>query len=302
MKLRMIVIDLDGTLLDPAGKVPPAHREAVQRARASGLEVVIATGRNWSESREALEAIGPEGVMIGAGGAMLCTAEDGGTLARRVLPGDVVESLTECILRHGHLVHLLQDHDQSDVDYIMVGTGEPDPATSWWLREHDVKVRHLAGLADLGGQVLEHTVRVGTVGTESSLRPSIELLQSDLGDRIHLQHWPAVVESKATGNAVHLLEVFQPGVDKWTMIQTILEDRSIEASQVVAIGDGLNDIAMVREAGQGIAMGQSDPRVRAVADHVVGCNASGGVAEAVDLVLDQLDDDRISGTSSGTTS
>jgi hydroxymethylpyrimidine pyrophosphatase-like HAD family hydrolase len=143
---------------------------------------------------------------------------------------------------------------------------------------------------------------VGTVGTESSLRPSIELLQSDLGDRIHLQHWPAVVESKATGNAVHLLEVFQPGVDKWTMIQTILEDRSIEASQVVAIGDGLNDIAMVREAGQGIAMGQSDPRVRAVADHVVGCNASGGVAEAVDLVLDQLDDDRISGTSSGTTS
>ena len=86
------------------------------------------------------------------------------------------------------------------------------------------------------------------------------------------------------------------------MIQTILEDRSIEASQVVAIGDGLNDIAMVREAGQGIAMGQSDPRVRAVADHVVGCNASDGVAEAVDLVLAQLDDDRISDTSSGTTS
>jgi hypothetical protein len=295
----MIVIDLDGTLLDPTGKVPVAHREAVRRARASGLEVVIATGRNWSESRVALEAIGPEGVMIGAGGAMLCTAEDGVTLSRRALPGAIVKRLTDRIMEHGHLVHLLQDHDQSDVDYIMVGTSEPDPATSWWLREHDLQVRHLE---DLGDQVLEHTVRVGTVGTESSLRPSIQALESDLGDRIHLQHWPAVVESQATGKSVHLLEVFEPGVDKWTMIQTILEDRAIEPSQVVAIGDGLNDIVMVREAGQGIAMGQSDPRVRAVADHVVGCNASDGVAEAVDLVLARLDDDRISDTSSGTTS
>lgn len=291
----MIVIDLDGTLLDPAGQVPPAHRQAVHRARAAGLEIVVATGRNWPESREALQAIGSDGVMIAAGGAMLCTAAGGETLSRRVLPESIVRSLTDCLLRHGHLAHLLQDHDRSDVDYIMVGDREPDPATSWWLRAHDLRVRQVT---ELGDQNLEHTVRVGTVGTETTLLPAIESLRSDLGDSIHLQHWPAVVESQATGQPVHLLEVFCPGVDKWTMIQTILEQRSIEAAQVIAIGDGLNDIGMVREAGQGIAMGQADPRVREVADHIVGCNATQGVAEAIDRVLARLDDDTISSTSS----
>ena len=106
----MIVIDLDGTLLDPAGRVPPAHRQAVQRARAAGLEIVVATGRNWPESREALRAIDCDGVMIAAGGALLCSAKGGETLSRRVLPASIVRSLTDCLLRHGHLAHLLQDH------------------------------------------------------------------------------------------------------------------------------------------------------------------------------------------------
>ena len=79
---RMIVIDLDGTLLDPHGRVPESHRVAVERARAQGVEVIVATGRNWTESRHALEEIGAEGVMIGAGGAILSGATDGRTLDR----------------------------------------------------------------------------------------------------------------------------------------------------------------------------------------------------------------------------
>ncbi len=288
MNPRMIVIDLDGTLLDPGGMVPEAHRSAISRARDNGLEVVVATGRNWSESRPALAAIEADGVMIGAGGAMLCDARSGGTLLRSALPSELVRSITDCLLRHGHLVHLLQDHSHEGRDYIMVGTKDPDPATTWWLEAHDVSVERID---EPGPRAFEHTVRVGTVGDEESLQAAVVELEESMGSEVMLQHWPAVVESRATGQPVHLLEVFNAGVDKWTMVEHLLQQRSITPAEVVAIGDGLNDVRMIGEAGHGIAMAQGDPRVHAVADHVVGCNSSGGVAEAIDLALSFLVED-----------
>ena len=286
MRPRLIVIDLDGTLLDPEGTVPDVNRSAVHRARSEGIDVIVATGRNWAESRPALEAIGADGVMIGAGGAMLCDAASGRTIRRSALSPELVGTITDCLMRHGHLVHLLQDHHAAGLDYIMVGTKEPEPATSWWIRKHQVSVRFID---EPDPDALEHTVRVGTVGSEASLRPAVEELEATVGKEMMLQHWPAVIESAATGMPVHLLEVFNAGVDKWMMIEHLLSERSIDPAEVVTIGDGLNDVRMVERAGHGIAMGQGDPRVHAVADHVVAGNDGGGVAEAIDLALGMLE-------------
>ena len=283
---RMIVIDLDGTLLDPDGRVPESHRLAVHRAREQGAEVIVATGRNWTESRLILREIGAEGVMIGAGGAILSDARDGRTLDRETIPSELVRALTGCLLRHGHLAHLLQDHAASGVDYLMVGTSKPDPATAWWLDRHDVAVEHLPVLSE---ESLEHTIRVGTVAGPDVMTAVVSEMEAEFGDLVCLQHWPAVVESAAIARATHLLEVFNVGVDKWSMIEKLMSSRSIGPESVVAIGDGLNDVTMVRSAGRGIAMGQADSRVRAVADHVVACNATGGCAEAIDSVLGASD-------------
>ena len=200
MKPRLIVIDLDGTLLDRAGRVPDAHREAIGEARKHGLEVVIATGRNWAESFDALRSIDDDGVMICAGGAMLCGSRLGEVVRVRTLPADRVGDMAERIVSHGHLAHLLQDHGRSDVDYIMVGRSEPDPATTWWLREHDVRTRFVD---DLDGIDLSTTMRVGTVGTSSTLHAAVDEVRSAWGEEITLQHWPAVVESAATGTTTH---------------------------------------------------------------------------------------------------
>jgi len=284
MKPRLIVIDLDGTLLDRAGRVPEAHREAVLEAREHGLEVVIATGRNWAESADALRSIDDHGVMICAGGAMLCGSLEGEVIRSRTLPSDRVADIAERIIAHGHLAHLLQDHGRCEVDYILVGRSEPDPATTWWLREHDVRARFVD---DLDGIDLTTTMRVGTVGTSSTLHSAVDEVRATWGDAITLQHWPAVVESAATGTTTHLLEIFDRGVDKWAMIVELIADRGLRPEQVVAIGDGLNDVMMVREAGTGIAMGQADPRVGEVADHVVASNEEAGVAEAIRHVLER---------------
>jgi hydroxymethylpyrimidine pyrophosphatase-like HAD family hydrolase len=168
----------------------------------------------------------------------------------------------------------------------MVGEHPHDPATEWWMREHSLRLDVRATLDEIkDANALSHTVRIGTVASSGSLEPVVHALQVELGDSVHAQHWPAVVESEKTGRATHLLELFSPGVDKWTMLQEVIAKRAIGPHNVVAIGDGLNDIGMVSGAGFGIAMGQGDGRLHAVADLIVGCNASGGLADAIDAVL-----------------
>jgi hydroxymethylpyrimidine pyrophosphatase-like HAD family hydrolase len=111
-------------------------------------------------------------------------------------------------------------------------------------------------------------------------------LRQSLGERCFLQHWSAVTETQAIGSTTHLLEVFGIGVNKWTMVERICRDRGIDRSRVAAIGDGLNDLESVREAGLGIAMGNASGSVRAVADQITDDYESDGVATAVHRILD----------------
>jgi HAD superfamily hydrolase (TIGR01484 family) len=282
MPPRLLAIDLDGTLLTRQG-VSDHDRDAIRQARSAGVEIVVATGRAWLESREALDAIGDDGVMIGAGGALLHEAASGRTLARSVVHPEVVEAIATSLRSHGHVVHLLQDAEAAGFDYWMVGWDRLHEASRWWFDRHAVTARW-AGRIDQVDD-LSHTVRVGTTASGTHLEQIAEELRSDLGGRVMLQSWPAVVESEATGETIHLLEAFDPLVDKWTMLSRLAADRGIATHEIAAIGDGLNDVGMIRGAGVGIAMAGADRRVRAVADAETGLPGR-GVGDAVLALLD----------------
>jgi hydroxymethylpyrimidine pyrophosphatase-like HAD family hydrolase len=280
----LLVIDLDGTLLDPRGRVSDANVEAVRAARAAGLTVIIATGRALVESQRTLEVIGRDGIVIAAGGSMVCDAATGRTLYRSTMPHDLVVDVTAALLDEGHKVLLLKDPDRTGYDYLAVGPAELDPASAWWFEVLPVRVRFVHELVDDPDP--EETVRVGAVAGEAELAPIATHLKQRLGDRAFLQHWSAVTATAATGSATHLLEVFNPDVDKWTAVRAFCEQEGVDPARVAAIGDGLNDVRLVSQAGLGIAMGNADPRVAAVADRTTADNTADGVAEAIGRLLD----------------
>ncbi|MBL9150812.1 MAG: HAD family phosphatase [Phycisphaerae bacterium] len=288
MPIRLLVVDLDGTLLNRAGRVSPRNAEAVRRAEAAGIEVVVATGRSWLESTSALEAIGHrrEGhdrLFIGAGGATLHDARTGAILDRRTLDEPLVEAISESVLQHGHLAHLLQDPQETGRDYMLIGDAELDPASEWWFRTHPVSVERHASIET--ARPLGATIRAGTVAVGAELAKLAAALKDDLGDRVMLQHWSALTETEVVGSATHLLECFAPDTNKWTMAARVAARRAIDTSAIAAVGDGLNDLALIQNAALGIAMGNADPRIAEVARMHVGHHDADGFADAVERVL-----------------
>jgi hydroxymethylpyrimidine pyrophosphatase-like HAD family hydrolase len=246
--------------------------------------VVLATGRALVESQDAVEAIAHEGIVIAAGGSMVCDAASGRTKHRHIMDRNLVADVTHAILDDNHKALLLKDPDTTGYDYLAVGPHDLDPASQWWFDVMPIRVRFVRELGD--DPHPQETVRVGAVATESELAPLAEHIKAFVGDRAFLQHWGAVTEPGENDRGVtHLLEIFSPHVNKWTMTHRLCMDLDIDPARVAAIGDGLNDVELIREAGLGIAMGNADPRVAAVATRTTLTNRENGVAHAIDALL-----------------
>lgn len=283
VRYKLLVTDLDGTLLDRSGRVSERNLTMIRRLQDAGIEVIPATGRSLPECSFVLDLIAHAGHAITAGGALIHDAKDGSVVIRRTIAPELVRALAGILARHGHLAHLLQDHTEAGIDYVMIGDQPFDAATDWWFRTLPVKYRRIASITEHHAD--EHTVRVGTIALGSVLGEIAHEVQRDFGEHVVVQHWSALTAQAAIGSETHLLETFSKDVNKWTAIEALCQRYGIDPAETVAIGDGLNDLEMVGQAGWGIAMENADPRIKAVARTVAGHHDRDGFADAAELVL-----------------
>ena len=281
----LIAVDLDGTLLDSSGKVSPRNIKAIADLRDAGFKVVPATGRSWRESRRVFEVIQAKGMAVTSGGSVLSDAATGKTIERLTMDPELVLRLTLALLERGLLAHLLRDHDSSCHDYCLVGTGHVNPATEWWLKTHEVDVRRVDTIDDLKKLGFDHVLRVGAVERGDVLAPVCAAMREQFHGQATMQSWSAVTSNAAIGSETHLLEMYCVGTDKWTMIQKLRDRHGLSNDQVFAIGDGLNDLIMVREAGVGIAMQNAHAELRPLAKHIAPHHHEDGFAHVVEQIL-----------------
>ena len=281
----LIAVDLDGTLLDSSGKVSPRNIKAIGDLRDAGFKVVPATGRSWRESRRVFEVIQAKGMAVTSGGSVLSDAATGKTIERLVMDPELVLRLTLALLERGLLAHLLRDHDSSCHDYCLVGTGQVNPATEWWLKTHEVDVRRVDTIDDLKKLGFDHVLRVGAVERGDVLAPVCAAMREQFHGQSTMQSWSAVTSNAAIGSETHLLEMYCVNTDKWTMIQRLRDRHGLSNDQVFAIGDGLNDLIMVREAGVGIAMQNAHAELRPLAKHIAPHHHEDGFAHVVEQIL-----------------
>ena len=265
---RTIFLDVDGTYAD-RGRVPQVHADAVRSARAAGHRVLLCTGRPASLLPDHVLAAGFDGVVGGAGAYV----EVAGTvLADRRFPADVAARTVEVLDAHD-VAYLLEApeamHGRPGLDVrlgaLLAGRlrGEPSDGDG----PHDI-LAALRMSRDLSG------VAFGKVAYFGSPVP-VAALTDEIGAGVE------GLPSSIPGMGSSAGEIFLAGMTKAVGMAVVVERLGLRREDLVAIGDGLNDLEMLAYAGIGVAIAGADPRVLAVADRVTPGPDAGGVATAL---------------------
>ncbi len=282
MKYQMLGIDLDGTLLGPDGQLSAANRAALRRAVAAGLVVVPCTGRGWRESAFLAEQLGDVAeVGVFVTGATVRRIDDGAVLHEAFFEPRLAASLVAMLDDLPDAVLLYRSCDLAGHEYLVTGEGELTDNTRWWFEQTGVSV---ATQPRIEAESIEHTLRVGMVAAQPVVERALRRLDNGVGDRLVPHAFPAL--RSPDGEEVWILEVFPPGVNKFTGLLWLARHLGLDPDRIAAIGDQVNDTPMLEGAACGIAMANAAPEARAAADHVTLSNAEDGVAHAIDRILE----------------
>ena len=273
---KMIAIDLDGTLLSPAGHVTDRTKSAVHACLRSGMLVCFATGRNWTESKMVLDAVEHYATAVFVGGAMVIDTGQRVTLHKAYVEPQLARDICGALEEAGHAVLALQDSEQ--VDYLVSAEIPLNPETDHWMRLTRATVHRTSNLR---GYDHSNTLRLGIVAAPEEVGRVKQKLTARFAERVILQNLFV-----PTAN-VDVLEIFDPSVNKWEGIKLVAHQHGIAHEQIIAIGDDFNDLSMIQAAGLGVAMGNARPEIKAVAKRIIGTNHEEGLAAFLEELVAQ---------------
>lgn len=270
----VIASDVDGTLLDPGERLTDRTREVLERARARGVELILATGRppRWIPQVADQLAESPAAVRyaVCANGAIVYDVA-----ADRILHGWVLEPallrrlaavIAERLPGAGLAVErvgtVAQSLGSDAATAPFVATAGYEHA---WLNPDHVQVSDEEIFAAPAVKLLARLPQMSSREMAHRLLPALDGMA-------------AVTFSIDTG----LIELSVPGVNKATGLAWLLARADISAAAPIAFGDMPNDIDMLRWAGLGVAMGHGDPAALAAADLVAPSNADDGLAQILE--------------------
>lgn len=275
MSIRLIALDLDGTVYRSDGTIAPADVEAVARARDAGIAVTIATGRIALGTLPAARALGIDLPVVCAEGAVIVHGRTGETIAHRSLPSRHVEWLTDVAGTHKlaqfwftHDEIHGEEHGRDHVDYI----GTWSPSVTLHPRLHTSPVWHLR----------EKVTMAVALGSHDDVKAAHARVTDAHGERLMAVRFP-INAARSTWT----LLVRDAAVDKATGLAEVAAGLGMDARHVAVVGDWINDVPMFRWARRSFAMGQSPEHVAEHAtDRLTASSATGGgVAEAVNKIL-----------------
>ncbi len=274
-------IDLDGTLLNPAGEVSSRTKAAIQSILAAGHEVAFATGRNYTEARQIFEIVEHFDLAVLVSGAIVIDTRTRQTVHRSTMNPALAGELCDAIERLGHAAVALQDRYYTGVDYLVSQGREIHESLSGWLRLSGQILEERAKLAD---EDHTHTLRVSTVLDYAPAAELMALVEREFEKRAYVHS--IVVASEG----VEIIEMFDPIVNKWLGLKHVADQHGVPHGRIVAIGDDMNDLAMIERSSFGIAMGNARTDVKQAARKTIGSNADDGLARFLEQWLRSPDE------------
>ena len=261
--IRIIAMDLDGTLVKGPRGVTRRVRQAIGAARDAGIEVTIATGRMFRSARRFAADLQVTLPIICYQGSLVRDPVTGITYQHEVLPTGPAQAAVEFARERGLHVNAYID----DELYMEADT----PEGRFYAASSNVPITFVD---DLAAAVSAGSTKLVFVMDEDRVLKAIADMDGRFG--------PAV---QATRSHPRFAEVVRRDVNKGLALARVAAVANASLHQTMGIGDNLNDLDLVRSAGIGVAMGDGDPRVLAAADWITGSYEDDGVAQAIERLL-----------------
>ena len=246
---RLVALDVDGTIVDRDGVLPPAVGKTLAAVLAAGVPVVLCTGRSWHGTVDLVEQLGlPPGPSVCSNGAVIVTYP----------PQEIVKAIT---FDPRHVIERVQQFA---------------PGTLIAVEEIGIGYRlndHFPG-GDLTGEMIIEDLE------QLSARPVTRVILRDPtrsdSDFISLARHLGLHGVTYFVGWSAWLDIAPEGVNKATALAEVAEGLGVTAADVLAFGDGRNDTEMLRWAGRGLAIGDAPDEVQAAADDVTARFIDGG--------------------------
>lgn len=268
--IQLIVIDIDGTLLNPQQKITPPTQKAIREARDMGIIVTLATARRYEGTREIIDKLQLEHPVILFDGAELIDPINKKVVLTQTLPAEIGQEA----------VNLLVKHDIAPIVHPAVGIneeiwinleGRDDLWASAYLMMNPEQIRRFPVEELCTGK--PDPLRVVAFAPEENINaliPEAKKLPCD---------WTTLKRGNYGSAEISFLG---RGTSKASAMQALAKMYKIPMTQVMALGDNNNDFAMLQAAGWGVAMGQAPEAIKAAANAVTASNQEDGVALAIE--------------------
>lgn len=262
MSIRLVAMDMDDTILRDDWTISERVVKAVQQAQKQGVHVTFATGRMPASTRPYVEQLGLDVPLITYNGAMIQEVLSGEVLYRSVIPVETARDIVHWLLPQDIHFHIYIK------DQVFV-----EKMNDWsrgYARATGVPVEE-TNLTELLAKEQEGIEKILLFGEPEGLE--------DWAQKIRLKYEGKV---RSTKSKPHFLELIHPSVSKGVALAALAKRLGVKQEDVMAVGDSLNDIEMIRYAGLGVAMGNARREVKEIADVVTASNQEDGVAQAIE--------------------
>ncbi len=272
MPIKLIAMDIDGTLLDSTTQLPAENLSAIAEAAERGIEILLVTGRRFDFARAVSDLLPCELHLIVNNGALI-KSKTGETHQRRLLASAVARRVVEALPQFRAEAAVVFDRP-GEKQVFLERIDWEDPQRGRYFRRNRPHIGEIAPLTDCFNG--EDPIQVGFVGRCEPIRAAKSALQ---GLPFTSDFTMSLTEYE--GRDLSILDVMQQGVTKGFALAEWAQRRGIRREEVMAIGDNWNDREMLEYAGFPVIMGNAVPELKSLGWTVTLSNDENGVAEAI---------------------
>ncbi len=283
--IKLLALDLDGTLLDSKGKIPEANKLAIRKAEEKGVLVTIATGRRFRDALPVGLELESNAPLITHNGALLKYAQTLETVAASVISTETVREILRVGREFGGDALLSADPRGKGVllyDTVSAANIPLQKYIAWSKTLHgdeaEEAVRHVGNLEDV-----LHETEIVHVSFSGKCSPMAEMEMILTGE---LKNTATILTTRYPRLDFTLIDILPPDASKGIGVEKLTVIENLKPENVMVCGDNFNDLEMLEYAGTSVVMGNADPILLEREEfHTTLSNDENGVALAIERFI-----------------